>query len=53
VTWLGDRLLLSRSRGGCAPPLPGGAGTPTCELVITDPIAFRRATKADVRKTRP
>jgi hypothetical protein len=54
VTWLGDRLLLSRTSSGCAgPPLEDPTATRTCELVITDPIAFRRATKADMRKTRP
>lgn len=54
VTWLGDRLLLSRTSSGCVgPPLEEPTATRTCELVITDPIAFRRATKADMRKTRP
>lgn len=54
VTWLGDRFLLSRTSSGCAgPPLQDPTATPTCELVITDPIAFRRASKADRRKTRP
>jgi hypothetical protein len=43
VTWRGDRFLLSRRIARAE----GG------ELVLTDPIAFRRATKADVRRTRP
>ena len=54
VTWLGDRFLLSRTSSGCAgPPLRDPTATPTCELVLTDPIAFRRASKADRRRTRP
>ena len=46
VTWLGDRFLLSRTTlaGG---DLGGG------ELVVTDPVAWKRASKADRRKTKP
>ena len=54
VTWLGDRFLLSRTSSGCAgPPLRDPTATPTCELLLTDPIAFRPASRADVRRTRP
>ena len=42
VTWLGDRFLMSRTTG---------FDDDTHELVITDPITFRRASKADRRKT--
>ena len=53
VTWLGDRFLLSRTSSGCAgPPLQDPTATQTCELLVTDPIAFRPASKADVRRTR-
>ena len=54
VTWLGDRLLLSRTSSGCAgPPGEDPTATPTCELLVTDPIRFTRASRADVRRTRP
>ena len=43
VTWLGDRFLLSRRVRS------SDAG----ELVITDPIVWQRASRADRRKTRP
>jgi len=46
VTWRGDRFLLSRET------FPGG-GVEAGELVVTDPIRFTRATRADVRRTRP
>ena len=44
VTWLGDRFLMSRTTG---------FDDDAHELVITDPITFRRASKADRRKTKP
>ena len=54
VTWVGDRFLMSRNSGGCiGPPGVDPTATPTCELVLTDPIAWKRASKADRRKTRP
>ena len=54
VTWLGDRFLMSRSSGGCiGPPDMDPSATPTCELITTDPIAWKRASKSDRRKTRP
>jgi len=54
VTWLGDRFLMSRTSSGCAgPPLQDPTATPTCELLITDPPAFKTASKADRRKTKP
>jgi hypothetical protein len=54
VTWLGDRFLMSRNSGGCiGPPDMDPTATPTCELVVTNPPAFKRASKADRRKTRP
>jgi hypothetical protein len=54
VTWLGDRFLMSRSSRGCiGPPDSDPTATRTCELVITDPVAWKRASKADRRKTRP
>ena len=54
VTWLGDRFLMSRSSRGCVgPPDVDPTATPTCELVVTDPPAFKRASNADRRKTRP
>jgi hypothetical protein len=54
VTWLGDRLLLSRTSSGCAgPPLEDPTATATCELVVTDPIRFTPAARSDVRRTRP
>ena len=53
VTWLGDRFLMSRNSGGCiGPPGMDPTATPTCALVITDPPAFKKASKADQRKTR-
>ena len=54
LTWLGDRFLMSRNTRGCiGPPDMDPTATPTCELVITDPPAFKRASKADRRKTHP
>jgi hypothetical protein len=54
LTWRGDRFLMARDTHGCADalagdPLPAAA----CELVVTDPIAFKRAARADQRRTRP
>jgi hypothetical protein len=42
VTWLGDRFLMSRTL----------RSTEACELVVGDPVAWRKASKADRRKTR-
>jgi hypothetical protein len=54
LTWRGDRFLMSRSSRGCiGPPETDPTATPTCELVLTDPIAFHRASRADIRRTRP
>ncbi len=53
VTWLGDRFLMSRNSGGCiGPPDMDPTATPICALVITDPPIFKKASKADQRKTR-
>jgi hypothetical protein len=54
LTWRGDRFLMSRDSNGCEVPL-GAAPTvpPACELLLTDPIRFRRASRADVRRTHP
>ena len=54
LTWRGDRFLLSRSPRGCAPPPETNpTAIPSCELVLTDPITFHRASRADIRRTRP
>jgi hypothetical protein len=54
VTWLGDRFLESRNSAGCqGTPDDDPTATPTCELVLTDPIAWHKASKADRRKTKP
>jgi hypothetical protein len=54
VTWRGDRFLMSRNSRGCiGPPDMDPTAAPTCELLLTDPPAFKRASKADRRKTRP
>lgn len=54
VTWRGDRFLMSRQSRGCiGPPDSDPTATPTCELVLTDPIAWRRASKRDQRNARP
>ena len=43
VTWRGDRFLMSRTL----------RNSDSCELVLTDPVVFKKASKADRRKTRP
>jgi hypothetical protein len=54
LTWRGDRFLMTRDTDGCAGALAGDPlPAATCELVVTDPIAFRRAARADQRRTRP
>jgi hypothetical protein len=54
LTWRGDRFLMARDTNGCAGALAGDPlPAATCELVVTDPIAFRRAARADQRRTRP
>jgi hypothetical protein len=54
LTWRGDRFLMSRNSNGCeGPPGAGPTATPSCELVLTNPIRFTRAARADVRRTRP
>jgi hypothetical protein len=54
VTWRGDRFLMSRESSGCiGTPDADPTATPTCSLVLTDPIAWKKASKADRRKTRP
>jgi hypothetical protein len=42
LTWRGDRFLMSRA-----------TATDSTELLLTDPIRFTRATRADQRRTRP
>ena len=42
LTWRGDRFLMSRA-----------TATDATELLVTDPIRFTRATRADQRRTRP
>ena len=42
LTWRGDRFLMSRA-----------TTTDATELLVTDPIRFTRATRADQRRTRP
>ena len=42
LTWRGDRFLMSRATTSDA-----------TELLVTDPIRFTRATRADQRRTRP
>jgi hypothetical protein len=54
LTWRGDRFLESRIAGGCqGAPGDDPTATATCELLLTDPIHFRPAARADVRRTRP
>ena len=54
VTWRGDRFLMSRNSSGCiGPPGVDPTATPTCALVLTDPVTFKPASKADQRKTKP
>lgn len=42
LTWRGDRFLMSRA-----------TATDATELLVTDPIRFTRASRADQRRTRP
>jgi len=54
LTWRGDRFLESRTSPGCqGSPDQDPTAAPTCELLLTDPIRFTRAARADVRRTRP
>ena len=54
LTWRGDRFLMARDTNGCAGALAGDPlPAATCELVVTGPIRFRRASRADQRRTRP
>src|SRR3954452_17699359 len=54
LTWRGDRFLESRISAGCqGAPDDDPTPTPTCELLLTNPIHFRPAARADVRRTRP
>ncbi len=54
LTWRGDRFLMARDATGCqGPPDVDPTATPSCELVLTDPIRFTRAARADQRRTRP
>ena len=54
LTWRGDRFLMSRDADGCqGTPDDDPTATPSCELVLTDPVRFTRASRADVRRTRP
>jgi hypothetical protein len=53
LTWRGDRFLISRDSNGCeCPPGADPTATASCELLLTDPIRFTRASR-DVRRTRP
>ena len=54
LTWRGDRFLMSRDSDGCqGPPDIDPTATQSCELLLTDPIRFTRASRADQRRTRP
>ena len=54
LTWRGDRFLMSRDSSGCqGTPDDDPTATPSCELLLTDPIRFTRASRADQRRTRP
>lgn len=53
LTWLGDRFLMSREGAGCFDPRDEPVAAPSCELVLTDPVRFAPAARADVRRTRP
>ena len=54
LTWRGDRFLMSRSSNGCPVPPDIDANAPkSCELLLTDPTTFKRASRADQRRTRP
>ena len=54
LTWLGDRFLMSRDSNGCEVPQDAAPTVPpSCELLLTDPIRFTRASRADIRRTRP
>ena len=45
---------MSRDSNGCQVPLDAApTGPPACELLLTDPVRFTRASRADVRRTRP
>jgi hypothetical protein len=54
LTWRGDRFLMSRDSAGCqGTPDDDPTATPSCELVLTSPTHFTRASRADQRRTRP
>jgi hypothetical protein len=54
LTWRGDRFLMSRNSNGCqGPPDADPTATRSCELLLTDPTRFTRASRADQRRTRP
>jgi hypothetical protein len=53
LTWRGDRFLMSRDAGDCSAPQDEPLGSRSCELVLTDPVRFTRAARADARRTRP
>jgi hypothetical protein len=54
LTWRGDRFLMSLDAPGCqGTPGTDPTATPSCALVLTDPIRFTRASRADARRTRP
>jgi hypothetical protein len=54
LTWRGDRFLMSRDSNGCqGTPGIDPTATKSCELLLTDPTHFTRASRADQRRTRP
>ena len=53
LTWRGDRFLMSRNSDGCQGPPTRPDRHVSCELLLTDPIRFTRASRADQRRTRP
>jgi hypothetical protein len=44
---------MSRDAGDCSAPQDEPLGSRSCELVLTDPVRFTRAARADARRTRP
>jgi hypothetical protein len=54
LTWRGDRFLMSSNSSGCqGTPDDDPTATPSCELLLLDPTHFKRASRADQRRTRP
>lgn len=54
LTWRGDSFLMSRNSNGCQDtPDIDPTATKSCELLLTDPTRFTRASRTDQRRTRP